>query len=78
MAEAESGRISIDVKDNCGGLAPGVITRIFKPFVQASDNKSGLGLGLAIAKRSVEASGGLLKVQDIPGTDASSRSAFRV
>jgi signal transduction histidine kinase len=67
-AYAESGRISIDVMDNCGGLAPGVITRIFKPFVQASGNKSGLGLGLAIAKQSVEASGGLLKVQDIPGT----------
>lgn len=67
-AYAEAGRISIDVMDNCGGLAPGVITRIFKPFVQTGGNKSGLGLGLTIAKRSVEASGGLLKVQDVPGT----------
>ena len=40
---------------------------MFKPFTQAGDNRKGLGLGLSIAKRSVEASGGALRVQDVPG-----------
>ena len=40
---------------------------MFKPFSQAGDNRKGLGLGLSIAKRSVEASGGALSVRDVPG-----------
>jgi len=60
-------RVLIDVKDHCGGLPIGLEQRMFQPFVQGGEDKSGLGLGLSIARRSVEASGGTLKVRDIPG-----------
>ena len=66
-AQAEGERVFIDVKDHCGGLAPGAVANMFTPFVQAGLNRSGLGLGLSIAKKSVEASGGVLSVQDVAG-----------
>ena len=61
------GTISIDVEDCCGGLPEGSTDKIFKPFEQGFDDKRGLGLGLSIARRSVEADRGSLTVQDIPG-----------
>ncbi|WP_353506275.1 sensor histidine kinase [Variovorax brevis] len=67
-AFAERDHILIEVRDNCGGLPPGAAERMFNPFVQVGDNKSGLGLGLSIARRDVEADGGALTVRDVPGT----------
>jgi signal transduction histidine kinase len=64
----EDGTVSIDVQDQCGGLPPGVAELIFKPFTRRHEDKSGLGLGLTIARKSVEGSGGTLAVRDIPGT----------
>ena len=66
-AHASEGWIIIDVEDCCGGLANGIADTMFKPFQQGFDDKRGLGLGLSIARRSVEADGGRLTVQDIPG-----------
>jgi C4-dicarboxylate-specific signal transduction histidine kinase len=40
---------------------------MFTPFKQRSDDKSGLGLGLSIARHSIEADGGTLSVRDVPG-----------
>ena len=65
-AYAEGDRVLVDVIDNCGGLPAGAVGMMFKPFTQSSKNKNGLGLGLSIAKRSVEASGGTLRVRDVP------------
>ena len=39
-----------------------------QPFVKRGKNKSGLGLGLAICKRGLEANGGALHLRDIPGS----------
>lgn len=66
-AYAVADRILIDVEDGCGGLPPGNAEKMFLPFTQSSDDKSGLGLGLSIAKRSVEANEGVLRVRNIPG-----------
>ena len=60
--------VCIDVKDCCGGLPRGFAEKMFKPFTQASVDRSGLGLGLSIARRTVEADGGSLTVHDVPGT----------
>jgi signal transduction histidine kinase len=67
-AYADNDRVLIDVKDHCGGLPAGAQGMMFKPFKQAGSNRNGLGLGLSIAKKSVEASGGALRVRDVPGT----------
>ncbi|MGZ5073661.1 MAG: sensor histidine kinase [Usitatibacter sp.] len=66
-AYAQGDRILIDVTDHCGGLPPGDAQKMFLPFVQGSNDKSGLGLGLSIARRAVEANKGSLRVRDIPG-----------
>ena len=61
-------RVRIDVEDHCGGLPPGIAGSIFVPFTQGSADKSGLGLGLSIARRVVEANQGTLTVRDQPGS----------
>jgi len=40
---------------------------MFFAFTQKSEDKTGLGLGLSIARSSVEANKGTLTVRDIPG-----------
>ncbi len=65
---AAADRIIMDVEDHCGGLPPGDAEKMFLPFTQHSDDKSGLGLGLSIARRSVEANDGILRVRDVPGS----------
>jgi hypothetical protein len=58
----------IEVADNCGGLPAGFATAMFRPFTQGGEDRSGLGLGLSIARQGVEAQGGTLSVEDHPGT----------
>jgi Signal transduction histidine kinase len=59
--------VLVEVKDQCGGLPAGSAESMFTPFTQRSDDKSGLGLGLSIARHSIEADGGTLSVRDMPG-----------
>ena len=67
-AYAAGGRIRIDIEDHCGGLPQGFAEHVFPPFKQSGDDRSGLGLGLAICQRSVEANNGVLTVRDMPRT----------
>jgi len=60
-------RLQIDVEDRCGGLAPGVEEKMFAPFVQLGLDRTGLGLGLTIARHNVESMGGTLTVRNLPG-----------
>ena len=60
-------RILIEVRDHCGGLQHGDAERIFIPFSQRNDDKTGAGLGLSIARESVRADGGSLTVSNLPG-----------
>ncbi len=66
-AYAFRGHVLIDVMDHCGGLPGGYADKMFTPFSQRSDDKTGLGLGLAIARQAVEREGGTLSVRDAPG-----------
>jgi len=59
-------RIVIDVEDHGDGLPPQDVDRLFQPFTQAGADRTGLGLGLSIARRSVESNGGVLSVRNKP------------
>lgn len=65
-AYALGDRIIIEVKDHCGGLSPGDSEKMFTSFTQYSADRTGLGLGLSIARQSVEADGGILSVRNVP------------
>ena len=67
-ASATDDRVLIEVEDECGGLPPGKAPELFRPFEQRGADRSGLGLGLSISRKSIEANGGELRVRDIPGT----------
>jgi signal transduction histidine kinase len=64
--------IEVSVADDGPGVAASDRTRIFEPYVQADpDGRSGgLGLGLAICKRLVEAHGGTIGVRERAGGGA--------
>jgi signal transduction histidine kinase len=63
-----SGQLAlVEIEDACGGLEPGMVERAFAPFVRLDNEKSGFGLGLAIAKQAVDAHAGTLRVQNVPG-----------
>ena len=67
-AHAESDRVLIEVQDECGGLPEGAGETMFRPFEQlgAAPYRGGLGLGLPVSRRGVEANGGKLYVRNLP------------
>lgn len=60
-------KVCIEVEDQCGGLPAGKAEELFWPFAQRGGDRRGVGLGLAISRRGVEANDGALQVRDIPG-----------
>lgn len=66
-AYARQERILIDVSDHCGGLPASMIATTFAPFAQHGSDRSGLGLGLSIARQGVESQSGTLSVRNLPG-----------
>ena len=66
-ARSSTNRVLIEVQDECGGLAPGLQERLFRPFSQGAVDRSGVGLGLSLSRRGIEAYGGTLFARDVPG-----------
>jgi two-component system OmpR family sensor kinase len=60
------------VSDDGEGIDPEALDRIFDPFWRGDPARSGegAGLGLAVAKRIVEALGGDIRVQSVPARGA--------
>ncbi|KWO67828.1 sensor histidine kinase [Burkholderia territorii] len=52
-----AGRVRFTVADSGAGIAPDVLPHLFEPFVTTKPRGQGLGLGLAITSRIVEAFG---------------------
>ena len=67
-AHTDGDHVHINVQDHCGGLGPRNHEDLFQPFTQYGTDKTGVGLGLSISRRSVEASHGTLSVRDLPGS----------
>ena len=61
------GCVRIEIEDECGGLPKAKANELFNAFQQRGTNRVGLGLGLFISRKGVEASGGTLGVRDVPG-----------
>ena len=62
-----AGRVLIEVEDECGGLPPGQAEDLFRPFEQRGTDRTGLGLGLTIAREGVETNSGTLTARNLPG-----------
>jgi signal transduction histidine kinase len=60
-------RVEIAIEDECGGLPAGKTEELFGAFQQRGTDRSGLGLGLFISRKGIQASGGVLRVRDLPG-----------
>ena len=60
-------RVLIEVEDECGGLPAGDAEDLFRLFEQRGGDRSGMGLGLGISRRGVEANGGKLYVRNLLG-----------
>jgi signal transduction histidine kinase len=65
-AHADARHVFIAIEDECGGLN-GRPEDLFVPFEQRDKDRSGLGLGLTIAREGVGANGGDIHVRNIPG-----------
>lgn len=67
--QGDSGRVLIEVEDECGGLAHNETEKeMFRSFGERRKaDRSGLGLGLTISRKAIEMSGGNIRTRDIPG-----------
>ena len=73
-ARVSGGRLLVRVVDRGPGIAVADHDRIFEPFFRADGGRgsgSGSGLGLAIVKGFVEANGGRVHVESLPGQGTS-------
>jgi two-component system sensor kinase FixL len=64
-AAADGGMIEISVADTGQGLSETIGDRLFQPFV--TTKPSGMGVGLSISKRIIEAHGGKMRAEPNPG-----------
>jgi signal transduction histidine kinase len=64
--------VEVEVRDTGPGIAPRIRERLFEPFVSSKEN--GLGLGLSICKRLVEAHGGGIRGEN--GAEGGALFAF--
>jgi signal transduction histidine kinase len=51
-------RVLIEVEDECGGVSGENLDDLFRPFEQRNTDRTGLGLGLALARAGIEANRG--------------------
>jgi signal transduction histidine kinase len=66
-ARAEDHRLFVEIEDECGGIRQNT-DGLFQAFGERRGrDRSGLGLGLSIARKAVRSHGGEIVVRDMPG-----------
>jgi signal transduction histidine kinase len=63
----ENERCILSIRDNGPGIPPEVMPKIFEPFFTTKDVGAGMGLGLNICHRIMQAHGGKIEVESEPG-----------
>lgn len=66
--DSQSGWLQVRVKDTGKGIIPEHLPKIFDPFF--TSKSKGLGLGLSITHKIIEAHGGKIEVENAPGKGA--------
>ena len=74
IAAAAGGMLTVTVADTGSGIAPELLPKVFEPYV--TTKTKGLGLGLAIVRRIIEAHGGSIEAVSEPGRRTSFRFAL--
>jgi signal transduction histidine kinase len=59
--------IVVEVEDECGGIPPEMLKKLFKPFSSGGLDQSGMGLGLTIIQRAVSLIQGKISNHNMPG-----------
>ena len=76
---ADAGRVVFEIRDRGIGITADDLPRVFTPFFRGDRSRSreagGVGLGLTLAKRIVEAHGGTIEVASMPGAGTTVRVA---
>jgi signal transduction histidine kinase len=67
-ARADDGAVTIEFRDHGPGVAPDLADRLFDPYV--TGKSGGTGLGLALAKQTIEMHHGTIAVRPTPGGGA--------
>lgn len=67
-AQRENGGVRVEIRDHGPGVPPELVSRLFDPYVTAKPG--GTGLGLALAKQTVEMHQGEIAVERTPGGGA--------
>jgi signal transduction histidine kinase/CheY-like chemotaxis protein len=62
-APSAEGWVAIDVQDTGIGMDPSIGARAFEPFFSTRNASGGTGLGLTMARRSIEAAGGRVEIE---------------
>lgn len=76
VLRSSEGRVEIVVKDSGPGISPSVLDNLFEPF--QSTKQGGMGIGLAVSRRIVEAHEGFISARNVPGGGAEFRVVLPV
>ena len=63
----EQDRLIIEIEDECGGIPPSKVDPFQVFGERRGGDRSGLGLGLSIARKAVRAHGGEIRIRNMPG-----------
>lgn len=63
--DCSDGELTITIEDNAGGIDPELLPTIFDSFVTSKAKSGGMGIGLAISRRSIEQMGGQISAANV-------------